>query len=475
MDRAHRKMKKNEKLLMIQSGLVLGITFMYLLGQFIHLPQMQYITGAYLMFVMLFFLPIIDGLIKYMSIGMLAIGSIIFILKGSSIDVWMSSASLNHTLISLFVSVPLLGLTVKSEEYLLALKGLYIKYLHSPSLFLASTQLFTHAMSVVLNMGAVSIFYYLSSKNPVLRSPRLISTTLLRGYASTITWSPFFAAMALVIGQLHIEWAAALPYLLGCVLISFAISILTDMIVMKREATVTGAVQEHAAGATVAEDEAMNVNWKKITELFLLLAGMIGLVFLIDWLTPLTMPTAVIILAFLLPPIWLAIKRQILLLLAESKHYVTTTVPLFKKETVLFLATGFFSGAVSQTNFGTWLAKVLLTVFKDFTIGISFFIAVTIIAFSIIGFHPIMLISLYITSVDPAMLGMSKLYYAVLLLGAWGLATTVSPMTAVSHMLGNLMKQRVFELSFNWNIFYCLISLCFLILYLTILAVFQVI
>lgn len=447
------------------SSLVLGITLLNILGQFVTAPILSYISGIYLFVFIVIMLFQIDGFVKYMSIVMLGVGVIILIGKGSSTDVWLRSVSINHTLVALFVSVPLLGIAVKSKKYIDALQGFYIKYLHNPTIFTAATQLFTHGMAIVLNMGAVSIFYYLSSSNPVVKSKRFILTALMRGFASAITWSPFFAAMALVMGQLHLEWANALPYLFGFVVVSFIVSVTVDLLLQKR---LSAEVSEGDEVAVTLEKEVV-VDWRKIIELVLLLLSMIVFVFLFDRMTSLSMPTVVILTAFLFPTIWLLIKNKKALLLKEGKNYIKTTVPLFKTEAVLFIATGFFSGAISETNFGSWLATTLTTLFQHSVIGISLFIAVTIIVFSLIGFHPIMLITLYVTSVDPTQLGMSVIYYAVLLLGAWGLATPVSPMTAVSHLLGSLTRVRVFTLSFRWNITYCIFGLFFLILYLTIL------
>ncbi len=433
---------------------------------------MEHIIGIYLLTVVLILLIEIDGFIKYMSLTMLGVATFILLVKKSSFTIWIESVTINHTLVALFVSVPLLGITVKSEQYIEALKGLYIHYLYRPTIFAAVTQLLTHGMAIVLNMGAVSIFYYLSSDNPIVSSPRIITTALIRGFANAIMWSPFFAAMALVTNQLQLEWVSALPFLLGFVAISFTVSIIIDWREHKKIEANTSLSE---IAVTKEEEERTVVQWTKIIELFLLLIAMVVFVFIFDSITGLRMPTIVIISAFLFPTVWLLINKKRNVLFTEGKHYIKTTVPLFQKETVLFLTTGFFSGAVSQTSFGYVLATFLVTFFQDFTIGISLFIAISIIVFSLIGFHPIMLITLYVTSVEPSALGMSVQYYAVLLLGAWGLATPVSPMTAVSHLLGSLSRQKVTDVSFRWNITYCICALVLLILYLTVLSHFQLI
>lgn len=154
------------------------------------------------------------------------------------------------------------------------------------------------------------------------------------------------------------------------------------------------------------------------------------------------------------------------LYLVEWRRYSDKTVPLLKKEGVLFLVSGFFSGAVAQTGFGPWLADLLLDAFGSFQMGILFFISLSIIGLSLMGFHPIVIITVYVTSINPVQLGFTPLFYSILLLGSWGIATSLSPMTAVSHLLSNLLHEKVWNISFRWNLVYVFLLMVILVLYL---------
>jgi hypothetical protein len=65
----------------------------------------------------------------------------------------------------------------------------------------------------------------------------------------------------------------------------------------------------------------------------------------------------------------------------------------------------------------------------------------------LVGLHPIVLVTIFATGIDPASLGISPLFLALLLLGSWGISNPVSPASAVNNLLSGLLKKDVFELA----------------------------
>jgi hypothetical protein len=126
------------------------------------------------------------------------------------------------------------------------------------------------------------------------------------------------------------------------------------------------------------------------------------------------------------------------------KAHVTLTIPSLKKEITLFLAAGFFSGAIGGTSFGLWVPKLLTMVPLPipFTLVVSAVILIT--GTSLVGLHPIVLVTIFATGIDPASLGISPLFLALLLLGSWGISNPVSPASAVNNLLSGLLKKDVF-------------------------------
>jgi len=463
------KLGDNQSLwLKIQAISVTLLVLLGLLKAFVHSNIIHTIIEIYLFIIVILLIPFVKGFIKYISIILFVIGSIVLIINNSGFEVWLSSISINHMLVSLFVATPLLGAPFKSQKFLDALEGLYIKYLYRPTLFSAVTQMFSHITAVVLNIGAISIFLHLSTSNPYVKSNRLISAALIRGLAGSIIWSPFFAAMALIVSQLPIEWITILPFLLGYVLIFFVISIVIEYLHIR-----TSFASNNNTNDSIKLDknsfQGNKVNWKNIFEFIFLIFIIIFIVFFLKEITEIPMVPVIIITSYIFPFLYFVIKKNFQEMNQATRDYITNTIPGKKKEVVLFLVIGLFGGAIAETPFGLWLSEILINIFGEFTLGISLFIALSMIVISSIGFHPVMVATLYTTSIDPVMLNMSMTYFTVLLLGSWGVATISSPMTAVNFMISSFLKEKLVTTSFKWNFLFIITSLIALLVYLGIL------
>jgi DcuC family C4-dicarboxylate transporter len=71
-----------------------------------------------------------------------------------------------------------------------------------------------------------------------------------------------------------------------------------------------------------------------------------------------------------------------------------------------------------------------------------------------LGLHPIVTVKIFVTSIEPQSLGFSPEYFAVLLLASWGIGNTVSPASAVNHLISNFWNLDVTDVSYKWNFKY---------------------
>jgi DcuC family C4-dicarboxylate transporter len=448
---------------MLQGVMVVCLPVLYIADQLIASPILHNALNWYILGLVLLLIPSMRGFMLYMSSALILVGLLIFLGKNISYQSALASVSLNLALVSVFLSVPLLGISVRAGGYLEVLRSLYTQHLRSIPAFFIMTQLLTHILGIFLNIGAVTIFHYLSQANPHVKSQRILGTALIRGFSMTVIWSPFFAAMALVVAQLNTAWKDIVWYLLGFVAINFLVSIAVEWRHFQNSGH-TGS--ESSVKFTATKQVDTPKGWYKIYELVFLLTLIVFLAFSIEYVLPIGLVVSICLMSQLFPPLWLLAKRRITDYKREWFGYFSTTIPLLRKEVVLFLASGFFSAAVAVTSFGDWFTSFLIGMFNGFEIGILLFICVSIIGFSTLGFHPIVIITVYITSVNPELLGFTPAYFAVLLLGSWGIVTNFSPMTAVSHLLSNLLKVPVIDVSIRWNLVYTFILIICLVLYL---------
>ncbi len=132
------------------------------------------------------------------------------------------------------------------------------------------------------------------------------------------------------------------------------------------------------------------------------------------------------------------------------------------------MAAGFFSGSIGATGFG--VVPVLLELIPlPISLSFSVFTVALITVTSMVGLHPIVLVTILATGIDPAVVQISPNYFAVLLLGSWGLSNTVSPASAVNNLLAGLFKKPVFEFALpNYKFAACMAVV--LILYLKVVV-----
>lgn len=410
-------------------------------------------------------LPNMRGTTLYISLFLLALGLILMLYNTPPIQVWLDSLRINLTLVSIFIVVPLLGIPVKTGGYVIALKTLFSRQINKPTFLYLGTNILTHFLSVVVNIGSISIASELT-KGSDIENNKLIANSINRGYIMAIFWSPYFSSMALVLAYLPIEWSSLLIYSFGLIVITIFLSIILDWKEIKKNN------QKEAIKSVSIPENDLKIAKKKVLELAVYLILITGVVLLAEALiTSVTMVFMVALASLILPFLWsLGFKR-----LADYKEgfksHIYEGLPRIKKEIILFLVAGFFSGAFINANLGSLFVSTIQNIFGSFYIGTAYFICTIIFTAALIGIHPIVFITVLVTSVQPEMIGFSPEYFALLLLFSFGISNTISPSTAVNNLLANLLNEKLINVSLRWNIKFALILILFTPIYLTMVKV----
>lgn len=405
------------------------------------------------------------GTTLYISLFLLIFGLILMIYNPPSIHVWLESLRINLTLVSIFIVVPLLGIPVKTGGYVNALKVLFSRQINKPTFLYMGTNILTHFLSVVINIGSISIASELT-KGSDIKNNKLIANSINRGYVMAIFWSPYFSSMALVLAYLPIKWSSLLLYSFGLIIISIFLSVILDWKEIKKS------YQQKQTNHVQISDEEMRAAKKKVAELMIYLILITGIVLLAEYLiTSATMVFMVTSASLILPFLWSISFRRVTEYKAGFKSHIFEGLPRMKKEIILFLVAGFFSGAFINADLGDLFMSTIQNTFGSFYIGVAYFISAIIFSAALIGVHPIVFITVFVTSFQPEMIGFSPEYFALLLLFSFGISNTISPSTAVNNLLANLLNEKLINVSLRWNIKFALILIFFIPIYLTIVKV----
>ncbi|RFU70896.1 hypothetical protein D0469_02780 [Peribacillus saganii] len=434
----------------------------YLCLEIVQVEAVKMLVSLVIIGVILWILPRIRGSLMIISIILLAAGIILMLVYGATLGEWLKAARINLTLVAIFLFTPLLGIPVRTGGYVEALKVVLAKKMNSPSFLFVGSNFISHILGVVLNIGAISIVHELSKASDI-RNNRLVAASINRGFVSTIFWSPYFSAMALILSSLPVKWGDLLLYSLGLSLIAILVSYLFEK--PYRIETPRRKNEVHVGEAELKYAK------RKVVELFALLIFMVSGVLLAEKWTSSSMTFIICVLSVVFPFIWCLLNRKINEYRQEFKNHVFTGIPRMKKEIVLFLIAGFFSGAFIKSGWSAYVVEGLNGAFSNFNIGIAYVIAFSIVFSAVLGLHPIVVVTIVATSIDPFKLGFSHEFFAILLLTSWGISNTVSPATAVNNLLAGLMNVELFEVSVRWNFKYSIVMLLIIPFYLKIAGI----
>jgi C4-dicarboxylate transporter, DcuC family len=435
----------------------------YVLLEMFPLGWVKLLISLMIIGVILWVLPRTQGSLMVISLILLVLGVIFMLVYGATLEEWLKAARVNLTLVAIFLFTPLLGIPVRTGGYVDALKLILSRRMNNPNFLFVGSSLLSHILGVVLNIGAISIVHELSKASDI-NNKRMIATSINRGFVSTIFWSPYFSAMALILSALPVKWGSILIYSLGLSFIALFLSFFIE-----KPYRMDTPARKSDCGPT--EVERLKMAKRKVGELSALLIFLVIGVLVAEHLTSSSMTFIICVLAALFPLVWCVSKGELELYKKEFRNHLFTGIPRMKKEIVLFLIAGFFSGAFVKTGWSTYLVEGLSGAFPGFNIGIAYVIAFLIVLSAVMGLHPIVVVTILVTSIDPIKIGFSHEFFAILLLTSWGISNTLSPATAVNNLLSGLMSVDLFEVSVRWNLKFAVIMLLVIPFYLKIIDI----
>jgi hypothetical protein len=436
--------------------ILFSIAAVYCVQQLTRLELLTPVLGSLVLIAVLLLLPKLKGMTLWLAIVFMAIGSAFLLAEDAGIAEWFEAASMNVTIVTLFLFAPLFGIPVRAPDYIEALRRYYETNLRRKRDLFIGTQILTQLLGAFINVGSIPVVYQMVNARPQQGMSGWIANALNRGFAGAIFWSPYFAAMTLVTSALAVSWVSILPYMLGLAAMSLAVSWLVDLRELRSPET------------DEATDESVTASGKASFPpglgLYLLLSMLVILA--MERTVKLPMVMLVCMAALIVPLLWCIAKRRIDVYREGVRNHVFVTLPALQKEIALFLSAGFFSGSIGATGFGSAIPALLGQVSVPIAVTFSVFAVALIAGTSLIGLHPIVPVTVLASGIAPSDVQISPIYYAVLLLGSWALSNPVSPASAVNNLLAGLLQKPVFEVARqNYKFAACMAIV--LLLYLT--------
>lgn len=422
---------------------ILILFFIFLLNQFVSHPIITYAIAVLtaVMFIMNLFYS--KGLSKYFGIVMTIISVVILSYQVQDFTVWYEGMTKNLALVLLIVIVPVLGIPIRLGNYEKHLSGFIGKFQQKPHFLYGMISGLFILIAPITNIGSIYIIHSMLDK---MRLPKeFIGRVYVRGITSVHIWSPYFASVFLVVYSLNVPIYQYLPYGLLLGFLQLLVAYLLFKYVEARH------IEFNLARQEVAQEN------KKLFELAAIIILLTGLIFGLEPFVEINVIVLISIIVLLFTFLWSVYLQVQAQFLQELNEYRKNIFPDKANVMTLLLTAGLFGLALQKTPIshaiqGVWEGLASYSVF--------FLILGTIIIvslLSLIGIHQIVTVSTIVATVSYQSLGIDVIVMAMMLLSAWQVSVTVSPISPVIAIVSNIVKENPFKIILRWNLHYALI------------------
>lgn len=444
----------------MKKAIPICLAFSYVALAFSDAAWLEIVVSLIVFAFLILTVPSLKGRAAKLISVLAVLTALLLINQENWLDTLVDGALMNLTIVAIFVLTPVLGIPFRTGGYTNALRSLLYKRRNSVPFFYTSTYFLTYILGAVINVGAISINHYLSGASNV-QSNRLTANALSRGFGGALGWSPYFAAMALVVSQLAIEWASIAVYAVGFSLLCFLVGFLIEWPTMKKE---TNRLQ--SAGERSAQTPVSGRTWLTVSELAILLSATTCIVLLIERFSPFNMIIAIAFTAVFFPLLWCLAKGTFSLYKKEVSKHVHSTLPNLHTEIALFLLAGIFSSAFVSSKWSDLFVQLFSQWFGHSPALMTILLSIIIVGAGLAGLHPVVIVTILLTSIDPARLDFSLPYFAIAVLGSWSISNVLSPATAVNNLIAHSLNEKLVNIAWRWNWVYGSVMIVLLPIYL---------
>ncbi|HBV88878.1 MAG TPA: C4-dicarboxylate ABC transporter [Desulfosporosinus sp.] len=445
----------------IRSILTFNIAILFLVNLFIQSDLIQEINLIILLVVIVLSFTAVSGtslLIGSMSFG-LSIS--LFLFYDAPLIVWQQAFQENIYLVVMFTLVPLLGIPIQHGGYFEALQGVFRRYIYSNSRFYLLVSFVSAFVGVLVNLAVVPLVLQVSQASSKRSNKKLLSSAIVRGFATCTIWAPTTAAIALIVQLSGASWPLFFPYAILCGVIAGLVGYFMTM------------HEETKAGkdfTSIDEEPNVEFDMQKIIELSTFSIILISAIAGLSFITGIHTVIVVSIASLIFPVLWLGFIGRLKILIKEFWVYFHG-LPKLKNEIVLFMGAGLLATSIDYSHLGNYISFVLSNLVGQNALFLAIVIVLSILMLSALGIHPIIPVTIIGGTVKAAAYGVTPTYLALVLAVSWAMGISISPSSATVIALSGLTGQSPIHVGPRWNGLYVIISSTVMLFILTVFRI----
>ncbi len=443
----------------IRSVLTFCIAIIFLSNLFIKSNLMDDLNLILMLIVIVLSFKVVTGTILIIGVMLFASSIILFLYYHAPLSVWQQALQENIYLVVMFTLVPLLGIPIKHGGYFEALQGVFKRYVHNNSRFYLLVSFVSAFVGVLVNLAVVSLVLQISQASSKSSNKKLLSSAIVRGFATCTIWAPTTAAIALIVQLSGASWLLFFPYAILCGVIAGLVGYFMTMYEEKRAGN---------AFNSVIQEPDVDFNVAKVVELSVFSVILIASIAILSLITGIHTVIVVSLASLIFPVIWLGIIGRLRILIREFKAYYNESLPKLKNEIILFVGAGLFATSINYSHLGDYISVVLSLFVGQNPLLLAIIIILGILMLSALGIHPIIPVTIIGGTVKAAAYGVTPTYLALILAISWAMGISISPSSATVIALSGLTGQSPIQVGPRWNGLYVLIASTVMLITLTI-------
>jgi hypothetical protein len=382
---------------------------------------------------------------RIMSLILIAVGVYFMLTCQASPESWVKASTYNAALISLVLTVPLLGSILYFEPYQHHLSILISRFASTPYRFYVVASMMLTLLAALINLASFHFIHQLLRKTAEKYPEKLFTSALIRGFLPNIMWSPSYISVALASQYANISWFALAP--IG---ISMAVAGVSSLLL-------AGWVEYGQLKSSFSPDilpdsqSGIGDSVKSLMKLVLQTGILIFLIVALEYLTHKSAMVIVPLVAFTGPLLLSIAYGKTGVYLAESREFITHRLPLMNNEVILFPAIGFFGYALGISDIPAYIPVLISRLGLDTPASLLPLIVFAIGVLSIIGIHPMITIAALAASLPPGSVPLSSIQLAGAYLAGYTLYSVLSPLSAANLLVGSLSRQSPLSVGLRQN------------------------
>ena len=189
--------------------------------------------GGFALYIIITGLSYMNSFNKYVSIVLICLGILFLGLNSASLIDFCAALLHNSGVISLLLTIPMLGIVFHYDDYEKYVVNLTIKYMNTELKFYTLTSLITSFFGVFLNLGSIPFVYQLFIKHSKSFSQDLFYKAINRGFFSNMLWAPSCIAVAVIIQYFDLSWKEIVPMGLMLAFLAHVLALIIERIMSK--------------------------------------------------------------------------------------------------------------------------------------------------------------------------------------------------------------------------------------------------